>query len=268
MTISMTRTDFYKAHWQDIAPERMEAYRGAFGWDDATEAMFAPLDLKAGQTIADFGCGPGKVAVELARRTGVSGHVHALDINSDFLETTRENAARAGVSDRSTTHLSDGVRLPLGDGALDRIAARNALMYVDDTVATLTEFHRVLKPGGRALASDGDWYMMVAEPVPHDLWRAFVKAAGHACRHADMGRRLYASFTKAGFSDVQVSIHARADTTGSKLGMIRNMATYARESGTMDARDIDEVLTCLERADETGTYLVVSPQFAVTGRRD
>ena len=262
----MTRTDFYKTHWQSIDPERMEAYRAAFAWDEATEAMYAPLGITIGQTIADFGCGPGKVAVELARRVGASGHIHALDINEDFLETTSENAEAAGFADRVTTHVSEGVALPFADQSLDLVTARNAMMYVDDPVATLKEFGRVLKPGGRALAVDGDWYMMVAEPVPHDLWRAFVKAAGHACRNADMGRKLHSCFTAAGFVDIEVSIHARADTTGSKLGMIRNMANYARESGTMSERDIADVLDAIDTGLSNGTYLAVSPQFAVVGR--
>ena len=262
----MTSPDFYKAHWQTIEPERMAAYAAAFGWDATTEAVFQPLELGEGQSVADFGCGPGKVAVEMARRVGAGGHVHALDINAGFLDLTRENAGAAGVSDRVTTHLNDGTTLPFADGALDRIAARNALMYVDDTVATLSEFRRVLKPGGVALASDGDWYMMVAEPVPHDLWRRFVIAAGHACRHADMGRKLAAGFRAAGFAGVEISIHAAADTAGSKLGMIRNMAAYARESGAMPLADIDRVVAIVEEGLGAGTYLVVSPQFAVTAR--
>ncbi len=264
----MSDPEFYKTHWQTIEPDRMATYTAAFGWDTVTEVVFAPLDVAEGHTIADFGCGPGKVAIELARRVGSAGHVHALDINTGFLDTTRRNAEAAGVGDRLTTHQNDGVVLPLPNGSLDRIAARNALMYVDDAVATLTEFRRVLKPGGRALASDGDWLMMVAEPVPHDLWRAFVDAAGHACRHVDMGRKLHGCFTAAGFSDIEATIHAHADTTGTKLAMIRSMANYARESGALTEEHITSVVTLLEEACATGTYLVVSPQFAVTARAD
>lgn len=262
----MSKQPFYKAHWRNISTERMDAYRAAFAWDAATEAMYAPAGIAPGQVAIDFGCGPGKVAVELARRVGVKGHVHALDINAAFLDTTLVNAEAAGLAPHVTTHLTDGVTLPMADASVDIATARNAIMYVDDPVATLSEFRRVLKPGGRALAIDGDWHMMVAEPVPRDLWRDFVLAAGHACRHADMGRKLYASFTAAGFRDVEVTIHAKADTTGTKLGMIRNMAAYARESGDMEPNRIDEVLHSLEAALNGDRYLVTSPQFAVVGR--
>ena len=142
----------------------MSAYKEGFQWDDAAAVLYAPAEIAEGQTIADFGCGPGKVAVELAKRVGGDGHVHAIDINPEFLAFVEQNAAEAGIADRLTTHRSEGVSLPLSSGSLDRITARNTIMYVDDPVATLGEVRRVLRPGGLAHAIDGDWYMMVANP--------------------------------------------------------------------------------------------------------
>ncbi len=262
----MVDEPFYKAHWREIEPGRMSAYKDGFHWDDAAAVLDAPAEIAEGQAVADFGCGPGKVAVELAKRVGEDGHVHAIDINPEFLAFAEQNAAEAGVADRLTTHQSEGVSLPLKSGALDRITARNTIMYVDDPVETLREFRRVLRPGGLAHAIDGDWYMMVAEPVEHDLWRAFVKAASHACRNSDMGRKLHGAFRDAGFEDVQVSIAANADTNGRLLGMVRNMAKYALESGTLSAAEVSVVVEQVEKAHGNGSYLLVSPQFVVTGR--
>jgi ubiquinone/menaquinone biosynthesis C-methylase UbiE len=263
----MTDEPFYKAHWRDIAAGRMAAYKEGFNWDDAAEALYAAADILEGQIVADFGCGPGKAAVELAKRVGPKGHVHAVDINASFLEIANENAAKAGVSDRLSTHQNDGVSLPFSDSALDRVTARNTIMYVDDPVATVREFHRVLREGGIAHAIDGDWYMMVAEPVEHDLWRTFIKAAAHACRNADMGRKLHAVFSDAGFRDVRVSVMANVDASGRLLGMVRNMAKYAAESGTLEQAAIDEVVAQVEQALTDERYLAVSPQFVVTGRK-
>ena len=266
-TSDMTTDPFYKAHWRNIEPGRMFAYRKGFGWDAATERLYRPLDISEGQTIADFGCGPGKVAVELARRVGPKGRVHAIDINAEFLEVTLENAADAQVSERVTAHQSDGAALPLPDASLDRITARNTIMYVDDPVTTLREFHRALRPGGLAHAIEGDWYMMVAEPVEHDRWREFVKAASHACRNADMGRKLFGALAQAEFQDIEISLTANPDTNGRLIGMIRNMAKYALESGAIDARRVESILQEIAQAQADGTYLVASPLFIATGRK-
>lgn len=258
---------FYKAHWKEIDEERMSAYRTMFNWSDSAEQYYAAADVQTGQRIADFGCGPGHTAVEFARRVGPDGHVFALDINADFLAQVNENVAAAGFADRVTPRQCDGTALPLPDADLDRVSARNAIMYVDEPVRTFREFYRVLKPGGIAHAIEGDWYMMVVEPVPHDLWRSFVNAAAHACRTADMGRKLYHTASQAGFQSVKLQVIANADTDGLLLPMVTNMAKYARLSERMKDREIDQVEETVSRALRGGSYLAISPQFVVAGKK-
>jgi ubiquinone/menaquinone biosynthesis C-methylase UbiE len=263
----MEKEPFYKAHWRTVDSDRMSSYKDGFNWDEATNALYKPANISSGHRVVDFGCGPGKVSVQLAKIIGPTGHVDAIDINSEFLEVTQENARLAGVSDQITTHLNEGDKLPLPSSGTDRVSARNTIMYVDDPVITLKEFHRILRPGGIAHAIDGDWFMMVAEPVDHDLWRDFVKAASVACRNSDMGRKLNRAFSLAGFSNIKVEIKATADLDGRLMGMIRNMGKYAQESGTMDSNAVESVVSRLENALCNGEFLVVSPQFVVTGEK-
>ncbi len=82
-----------------------------------------------------------------------------------------------------------------------------------------------------------------------------------------MGRKLYASFVEAGFQEVRVSIIANPDVEGRLLGMIRNMAKYAKESGAINHNSVDRVVSQVEQAHADGTYLVVAPQFVVTARK-
>ena len=81
----MSSDPFYKSHWKEIDEERMAAYRTMFKWSDGAEQLYAPTEIRRGQRVADFGCGPGYTAVEFARRVGPEGHVHALDINLTLL---------------------------------------------------------------------------------------------------------------------------------------------------------------------------------------
>jgi hypothetical protein len=69
----------------------------------------------------------------------------------------------------------------------------------------------------------------------------------------------------AGFHDVRVQVLATSDTQGLFAPIVWNMANYARESGRLPVATIDTFLTDLQQAVADGTYLLVLPQFLVTG---
>jgi len=94
---------FYKDHWIKIDQDRLDRYDRMFQWNPASLALYEPADIRPGHTVADFGCGPGHTAIEIAKWVGPGGHVHALDINSEFVTQSR-NAHAAGVGDRVTAH--------------------------------------------------------------------------------------------------------------------------------------------------------------------
>ena len=217
--------------------------------------------------VADFGCGPGHTAIEMTNWVGPRGHVHGLDINAAFVAQARANAEAAGLGERVSVHQCDGTRLPLPDRSLDRLTAHNTLIYVDEPAATMAEFRRALKPGGKVHAIEGDWPMMVLEPVPAADWAALVAAASHACRTPDIGRKLHGLMGKAGFSAVEVRLITRPDTDGRLLPMIRTIADYARDSGRMDERAIDRIVRAAEAAIAEKSYLMLAPQFVVTATR-
>jgi ubiquinone/menaquinone biosynthesis C-methylase UbiE len=253
----------FQEHWLSIDPERLARYETMFEWSTAAEAFYAPADIGSGQIVADFGCGPGHTAIEFARRVGSSGHVHALDINAEFVRRTRARAQASGFVDRVTAHLLDSDRLPLADAALDRITARNTIVYVADALATFKEFRRVLKPGGLAHVIEGDWHLTAVEPLG-EHWSALVEAAMWAWPASNIGRRLYGLARQAGFTTVTLQVVTAPDTKGRLLGMIRSVAGYARDSGSLDEARIDAALETVEQSVATGTYLAIVPQFLVT----
>jgi len=116
-------------------------------------------------------------------------------------------------------------------------------------------------------AIEGDWPMMVIEPVASKDWAALVNAASYACRTPDIGRKLYGLMGRAGFSDIRVQVVTRPDTDGRLLPMIKNMAEYARGSGKINDADVEKILSTIEGAVSDGTYLALAPQFVVTAIR-
>lgn len=260
----MNPRTYYRDHWLEIEPERFAAYEEMFRWRPELEPLLAPLAPAPGQTVLDYGCGPGELALELARRVGPDGHVHAADINARFLARTRELAAEARGAAPVSTHLLRDEHVPLPDACLDRAICKNVLEYVADPERTLRELRRLMRPAGILLATDSDWEMLVVEGIADERWAELFAAATIAYRTPRIGRKLYGLARRAGFREVSVAVIAVTDTEGQLLPILVNLASYARVSGRLDPARIDEVLDALAHAREAGTYLAVLPQFVVT----
>lgn len=262
----MSATDRFQEHWLEIDPERMERYETMFQWNPASESFYTPAEIGEGLVVGDFGCGPGHAAIEFAKWVGPKGHVHALDINAEFVRRARERADKNGLGGRITVHLLEDAGLPLADMTLDRIVARNTIIYVPDPVATFIEFRRVLRPGGLAHAIEGDWRLTAVEPVPTEDWQALIEAARWAWPYPEIGRKLYGMVRQAGFEDISIRVLTSPDTEGRLVGMIRTVADYARQSGTIGSDRVDTIVRSIEQALIDRTYLAIAPQFVVTAR--
>jgi ubiquinone/menaquinone biosynthesis C-methylase UbiE len=261
----MGEATYYRDHWLTVEPERLDAYEEMFRWRPQQGPLLAPARLEPGLTVVDYGCGPGHLAVELARRVGPGGRVLALDLNAEFRRRTAERAAAEGLAERVTVLAVTDDVLPLGPGAADRVICKNVLEYVDDPARTLAEFRRVLRPGGLAHVIDSDWGLLAVEPLGPERGAELFAAARHAYRTPHIGRRLHGLFRAAGFRDVQIQVLANADVKGHMAAVVLNMVQYARASGKLPAAQLDAIVAELREAIEAGRYLLLLPQFLVTG---
>jgi SAM-dependent methyltransferase len=101
--------------------------------------------------VADVGTGTGAVALRSARLVP-GGEVIGVDISPRMLEIARRRALDAKL-DNVTVMEGRAERLPLEDDSCDRILASLSLMYALDRAAAASEFHRVLRRGGRVVAA-------------------------------------------------------------------------------------------------------------------
>jgi ubiquinone/menaquinone biosynthesis C-methylase UbiE len=100
----------------------------------------------AGRRILDAGCGSGPLFAALRDRGAI---MTGFDKSAGMLELARRrlgNDADLRVADLSRP-------LPFPDGAFDDVIASLVLHYLEDWTAPLAELRRVLKPGGRLIAS-------------------------------------------------------------------------------------------------------------------
>ncbi|MDE0662101.1 MAG: methyltransferase domain-containing protein [Gammaproteobacteria bacterium] len=260
----MTPNTFYADHWRDIDDERVARYERMFVWREGHAALLAPLGLRPGSRVLDYGCGPGFVTEGMAEIVGSNGRAYGVDLNASFVANA---SSRNSESDNISFHLVDGDRIPLDDAAVDRLLCKNVLEYVPDVQTTLAEFRRVLEPGGRLLLIDSDWGFVVVEPWGRDRTRRFFEAAAPAFREPEIGRKLRTHVLNAGFDDVEVRVQAGVDTEGGSLLVLRNMASYASAFDAIATDEVDAMLAEAQAAIDTDRYLFCLPQFVVTGVR-
>ncbi|HJP77788.1 MAG TPA: class I SAM-dependent methyltransferase [Pseudonocardiaceae bacterium] len=109
----------------------------------------AALDLAGdvrGLRVLDAGCGPGLQAEQLIGRGAT---LTGIDLSAGLLEIARD---RLGP-DVPLRQADLAQPLDFADGSFDLITCSLVLHYLEDWVATLREFHRVLAPGGRVVMS-------------------------------------------------------------------------------------------------------------------
>lgn len=127
-------------------PDNQGALLNAQRWERWDPPRFlARLNLQAGQTVLDLGCGPGFWTLPLAKIVGPQGTVWALDVSQEMLDAL---AARHPPSQvRLLRNELPAIDLP--DGSIDWIWAAFLIHEVEPPEQLAAEMRRVTRPGGR-----------------------------------------------------------------------------------------------------------------------
>ena len=180
----------------EVTPEVYFRFMGRFS--EPLAARFADaLELPAGSTALDVGCGPGALTAQLVARLGVAA-VSAVDPSESFVAAARARfpglQVTAGVAES----------LPLPDDSVDLTTAQLVVHFLPDPVAGLTEMARVTRPGGVVAANVWDH---AGNGGPLDaFWRAAhdldPAAPGEAALPGTREGHLAELFGAAGLQDV------------------------------------------------------------------
>lgn len=111
------------------------------------EFIVARLDLTPGMHVLDAGCGPGRLAIPLAKAVGPSGRVLAVDLQEGMLARTRLKAGERHLDNIDYLHAG------LGSGQLpkahfDRAVLVTVLGEIPAQQQALQEIFDALLPGG------------------------------------------------------------------------------------------------------------------------
>jgi SAM-dependent methyltransferase len=135
---------------------RENAYNGEFPSEFAhigfltvaeAEQVLSVLDIGEDDVLVDVACGGGGPGLWMAHRTRAS--LVGIDPAIAGLRAARDRAVHTGLSERSRFELGSFERTGLPDGFADAIVSIEALQYAANKRSAMTEFARVLRPGGR-----------------------------------------------------------------------------------------------------------------------
>jgi ubiquinone/menaquinone biosynthesis C-methylase UbiE len=148
-------------------------------WDEMSEANAAAPDRAAdlqrivavlgvgpGDRILDAGCGTGQYALAFAE---FGLQVTALDLAPEMIARAKKHAANRNLP--VTFRIEQVAAISDPDDTYDAIHARVVLPFVPSIPDALAELRRVLKPGGRMLASVPG----TLSPIYRRSWRRHVE---------------------------------------------------------------------------------------------
>lgn len=142
--------------YADVPESNLASFAG-------TGNPFSVGPINEGETVVDVGSGAGFDSLIASRLVGPTGRVVGIDMTAEMLNKARAGAAAMGATN---VEFREGLAeaLPLPDDFADVVISNGVLNLTLDKTATLREWFRILKPGGRLQVGD----ILVEHPVPSD----------------------------------------------------------------------------------------------------
>lgn len=107
--------------------------------------------VRAGDCILDVAGGTGDLSRAFSKKVGSKGQVILSDINDSMLKVGRDRLLDQGYADNIHLVQANAERLPFADASFNILTISFGLRNVTNKEQALSEFYRVLKPGGRLL---------------------------------------------------------------------------------------------------------------------
>jgi SAM-dependent methyltransferase len=178
------------------------------------------VELTAGETLLDLGCGAGLDLYLYARRVGASGRIYGLDISSAMIDKARRNLFRTGVGNFEL-FCAPADSIPLEDASVDVVTSNGIYNLSPDKEAVLEEVFRVLKPGGRTVFSE----IVLKSPLEEEVRKSiedWFRCIGGALPEEEFLMLLQ----RVGFCRVEVLSKSRNARCGHKLAVCANIRAY------------------------------------------
>ncbi|MBZ5605292.1 MAG: methyltransferase domain-containing protein [Acidobacteriia bacterium] len=149
---------------------------------ERSEFVFSVLDLQPHERVLEIGFGPG---TDIARASRTAAFIAGVDHSDVMVKQASRRNTEAIREGRVKIDLGSANKLPYPDQEFDKVFSINSAQFWKDSVGTLKEVSRVMKPGAQIA--------LAIQP----------RQKGATEDHAyQAGRGLADAMKKAGFSDI------------------------------------------------------------------
>jgi SAM-dependent methyltransferase len=129
--------------------ERMNRFQ-----EPEARALIADLDLPVGSRGLDVGCGVGLYTLWLAEAVGPNGRVIGIEPAAERVEEARALVGGRLDPGRLELRQGNGTALDMPAASFDWLWCGDVLHHIVETGAALSEFRRVVRPGGRIVIKE------------------------------------------------------------------------------------------------------------------
>jgi ubiquinone/menaquinone biosynthesis C-methylase UbiE len=134
-----------------------------------------PLD---GKRVLDAGCGTGDDSRTIASLVGGNGRVIAIDFSAAMIAEARKRTTDASLPVEFRE--GDLMKLDFADASFDCARTERVLMHLRDSRAGLGEMIRVVRSGGRVVASELDQETIFLDSPQVELTRRIITSLADA----------------------------------------------------------------------------------------
>ncbi len=144
------------------------------------EEVIERAGIEPGHRVLDVGCGPGRLALDIAEVVGAEGRVCGIDAAEEMVALAASKAAKAGLE--VDFQVASAGELPFEEASFDRVVSTLVYHHLPDDVleASLREIRRVLVPGGRVVIFD---FEPGSGPPVHRALGGLFRLFGHHHAH-------------------------------------------------------------------------------------
>jgi SAM-dependent methyltransferase len=146
----------------DEYPAEVEPY--SFISVSELDRFVGELGVRAGEVLADVGCGRGGPGLWVASQ--LNARLVGIDIAPPALDAARARAAALGLAGVAEFRAGSFADTGLPAASVHAVMCVDALVFAEDKRAAAVEFARIVRPGGRVMLTSWDYHRQPGGGLP------------------------------------------------------------------------------------------------------